>query len=134
MGESAIPLINQVMTLTMTQLKLMTAEIGPVGPSLRANMTNSSARVNNAPVYEPMRRVSFSMYRLSGIGIYPKADKIDTISPQRKSASRLSFKKVKGEMILLQNLAVFILLPSMSMQAKASMIIDRIAFLYCSLT
>ena len=61
MKESAIPVIAQISTLTMTALKLITAETGPVGPSLRARLTNSSAATKAIPAGSPVLRVSTSI-------------------------------------------------------------------------
>jgi hypothetical protein len=92
--ERAIPVIAQVRTLTMTALKLITADTGPVGPLLSARMTKSSASANAAPDERPVFRVSYSMYNSKGTFIIPKADKTMTNIAHMKSPKKLSFRKV----------------------------------------
>ena len=127
MKESAIPVIAQISTLTMTALKLITAETGPVGPSLRARMTNISARTKAVPAGSPVYKVSTSIYSSRGILIKPKAESTIIRAAHAKSVTRFSFKKVRGERMRVQYLAILMRVPSITIDIAASVTIERIA-------
>ena len=65
--DSAIPVVAHVKILTSTMLILMTADTGPVGPSLRAKKTQNSAPRENRAATRP--QVMFSLLKNSWIGI-----------------------------------------------------------------
>ena len=57
---SEMPVKNQIRMLPKTELKLIIAETGPVGPSFRAFTTKSSAITPHTPADNPIIIVSLS--------------------------------------------------------------------------
>lgn len=120
------------MMLTIGALKLMTADTGPHGPSFSARVTNNSARAHDVPMRKPDRKVSASIYKLSGTFIMLTADKMRMNIAHTKSISMLYLKKFSEEQIRVQYFAQFIFVPSMNIAMKASITIIRKAFCYFS--
>ena len=125
-------MIAQISTLTMTALKLNMAEQGPVGPSLSASTTNSSAHMKKAPAGRPVLRVSLFTYSLRGIYMTPKADISVMHMAQKNSINRFCLRKVKDELTREQYFAMLIREPRKIIEMKASITMILIAWCCCS--
>ena len=87
-GVSGVPSISQAPALTSTELKLIKAEMGPVGPSQSALARKSSAPAENKPAVKHMRTVSALKKYSIGRLITPTADRNVIKNAQRESIRR----------------------------------------------
>lgn len=133
--ERAIPVVAQVTMLTSTTFMLMTAAIGPVGPSFKAKKTENSEPRKKKPEKTPKNKFSLLKNSSSGTLITYKPASKTTSAAQIKSAMKFSLMTVREDRILVQYLAMFSLILSMSIEQNPSVIIICRAFdwLYSSI-
>ena len=113
---SEMPVKIQIKMLPKTELKLIIAETGPVGPSLRALTTKSSAITPHTPADNPVSIVYLSKYRLIGTRITLNAESKMTNIAHIKSAMKPYLRKVGQESIRVQYFVIFIRVESKSIE------------------